>query len=239
MLLGSVPSPPKKPKSSTRTQSARQSPTITTTVSRSSPGHRPPAVSRPVPIAASAITTNRFTAKPCAPVNDAKLRTQPARQRGLRRARHGLDHAGQRAAAPVQRALPEATSGPGLQHRHAEKERAQRAEDRPAQLRCPPAALGRGDEQACGAVEHRGPRRAEQPGQAGSEDAAEGFAEHPDHQAPAGAGQPGQPGPRSAWCGDQPDAETDLDPDRRGARLDRMVGPARARPVHDVLYPAG
>ena len=82
MLLGSVPRPPKKPKSSISTQSARQSPTIRMTVSRSSPGRPPPAVSRPAPIAASAITANRFTANPCAAVKDAKLLTHPANKAG-------------------------------------------------------------------------------------------------------------------------------------------------------------
>ena len=82
MLLGSVPSPPKKPKSSIRTQSARQSTTITMTVRRSSPGRPPPAVSKPAPTAARAVTASRFTAKPCAAVKDAKLLTHPANRAG-------------------------------------------------------------------------------------------------------------------------------------------------------------
>jgi len=82
MLLGSVPSPPKKPKSSISAQSARQSSTVATTVRRSSqPGARP-AASRPAPVAPRAVTANRLTANPCAAVKDAKLLTHPAKSDG-------------------------------------------------------------------------------------------------------------------------------------------------------------
>src|SRR5260370_918525 len=71
MLLGSVPSPPRKPKSSISTQSARQNTTRATTVRRSSqPDARPPAT-RPAPMAASARTANRVTETPCAAGADA------------------------------------------------------------------------------------------------------------------------------------------------------------------------
>ena len=84
MLFGSVPSPPKKPKSSISTQSARPTTISTISVTRGSqPGPRPAAaVTRPAPIAVSAITANRFTANPCAAVNEPKPRTQPARTAG-------------------------------------------------------------------------------------------------------------------------------------------------------------
>ena len=84
MLLGSVPSPPKKPKSSISIQSARQSAIVAMSVTRpSQAGPRPAAtVTRPAPVAASAITANRLTANPFVAVKDAKPRTHPAMRVG-------------------------------------------------------------------------------------------------------------------------------------------------------------
>ncbi len=46
------------------------------------PAQSKPALSSTVPVAASAITTNRLTANPCAAVKDAKLLTHPANKDG-------------------------------------------------------------------------------------------------------------------------------------------------------------
>ena len=72
MLFGSVPSPPRKPKSWTSTQSARQNTRPNHTAYRTSRG-RP--VRNTAPIAASAITTTRFTAKPLLAANAPNLAT--------------------------------------------------------------------------------------------------------------------------------------------------------------------
>jgi hypothetical protein len=96
MLFGSVPTPPKKPRSWTSTQSARHSTTRAITVARSShvraalfPAAVPAGpvqpiapLSRPAPSTASAITANRFTATACAAASDAKLATERASTEG-------------------------------------------------------------------------------------------------------------------------------------------------------------
>ena len=79
MLFGSVPRPPKKPKSWTSTQSARHRTPAASTAARTSRG-RP--VSSAAPIAASAITTNRFTAKPCAVSKEPNAETSADKARG-------------------------------------------------------------------------------------------------------------------------------------------------------------
>ncbi len=70
MLLGSVPSPPRKPRSWISTQSARQITTPATTPTRVIRGR---ATRNAAPIAASAITTTRFTATGLAASNAPKL----------------------------------------------------------------------------------------------------------------------------------------------------------------------
>jgi hypothetical protein len=79
MLLGSVPTPPKKPKSSISTQSATHS---TTTASTPTRAIRGVAMRKAPPIAANAITTKRFTPHPCFESNDSKLATHDERSRG-------------------------------------------------------------------------------------------------------------------------------------------------------------
>ncbi len=67
--FGSVPSPPRKPKSSTRTQSARQNTAPATTAIRASRAlARTAAAVSPAPISTSAMTATRLTANPCAAV---------------------------------------------------------------------------------------------------------------------------------------------------------------------------
>ena len=79
MLFGSVPSPPRKPRSCTSTQSARPNTMPNHTAYRTSEG-RP--VRKIAPIAASTITTTRFTAKPLLAANDPKPDSQEDRKRG-------------------------------------------------------------------------------------------------------------------------------------------------------------
>ena len=73
MLLGSVPSPPKNPKSSMSTQSARHS-----TVKKIRAGRislRCP-LTNAAPVTASAATASRLTANPCATVKGPNAFTQ-------------------------------------------------------------------------------------------------------------------------------------------------------------------
>ena len=79
MLLGSVPRPPRNPRSSTSTQSARHStvnPARTGRISRGRPDRNT------APVTASATTTNRFTANPCASSKVVKALTQADRKPG-------------------------------------------------------------------------------------------------------------------------------------------------------------
>ena len=79
MLLGSVPSPPKIPRSWTRTQSAAQS-TSRIPIAGRTATRRPLARARPT--AASAATTTRLTANPCAAAKIPKSFTQDDRKPG-------------------------------------------------------------------------------------------------------------------------------------------------------------
>ena len=79
MLFGSVPRPPRNPRSSISTQSARHStakPARTGRISRGRPDRNA------APVTASAATTNRFTANPCAWSNAVKALTQADRKPG-------------------------------------------------------------------------------------------------------------------------------------------------------------
>ena len=100
-------------------------------------------------------------------------------------------------------------------------------------------SLRQRDEHAGQAVEERRARRPEQHRQAGRQHPAERLAEDPDHQTPGHAGRPGQPRPGAAGRGQHPDPDSDLDPDRRGTGLDRVVGPGGSGPVHQGAHPAG
>ena len=73
MLFGSVPVPPKKPKSSTSTQSAAHRMTAATTPMRTGRGR---AVTSAAPITASASTAPRLIPHPCAASKVSKLATQ-------------------------------------------------------------------------------------------------------------------------------------------------------------------
>ena len=238
MLFGSVPRPPRKPRSSISTQSARQKTAAASTAiraSRASP--RSALTQNAAPIAASAMTATRFTANPWAAVKFPNAETSEDSTRGCDVACHRLDHAGQPARLPVRRPLPEAAPRPGLEQRHAEEEHARPAERQPSGPRRLPGALGQRYQGARDRVDEHGSRRAEQHGQPRREDPAERLAECPDDKSPRQAGQPGEPGRPAARREDQPHAEADLDPDGRRAGLDRVVGPDGAAPVHQVLHP--
>ena len=106
MLLGSVPRPPKKPRSSISTQSARHStvkPIRTGRISRGCP------VRNAAPVTASAATATRFTANPCASSKAVKALIQADRNPGCE-VRPWTGHAGQRAGlaadAPCQNPRP-------------------------------------------------------------------------------------------------------------------------------------
>ena len=79
MLFGSVPRPPRKPKSCTSTQSARQN-TIPNPAAYLTSRGRP--VRKIAPIAASAITTTRLTAKPLLAANEPKSASRADRKCG-------------------------------------------------------------------------------------------------------------------------------------------------------------
>ena len=79
MLFGSVPRPPRKPRSCTSTQSARQNTIPNHTASLTS---RVRPVRKIAPIAASAITTTRLTAKPWLAVNEPKSESRDDRKCG-------------------------------------------------------------------------------------------------------------------------------------------------------------
>ena len=73
MLLGSVPTPPRNPKSSISTQSARQSTAPAITPKQTSRGR---ALRKPAPTATKATTANKFTAQPWAASKRPKAATQ-------------------------------------------------------------------------------------------------------------------------------------------------------------------
>ncbi len=79
MLLGSVPSPPNTPRSWTRTQSAAQS---TSKIPRAGRTAARSPLARARPTAASATTTTRLIANPCAVAKVAKPLTQDDRKPG-------------------------------------------------------------------------------------------------------------------------------------------------------------
>ncbi len=151
MELGSVPNPPKKPRSSTRTQSARHSDTSATRPPRPSRGR--PLSSRP-PMVARATTAKRLTAHPWAATKDAEGRDPRREEARLRGSRHRADHAGQRPAA----ALPEPSSRPGLQHGHADQEQPAQCEHDAAETGGGVGPFGQGDEDAGDAIEEDGTR---------------------------------------------------------------------------------
>ena len=186
---------------------------------------------------ASAATANRFTANPCASSKVVKALIQADRNPGCDVP--AIDWViparvpGWPCDAPCQNPRPGQACSTAIPARNSPRPAMiSRPSRRVCQARSGSAIRAAGDR-----VEEHRAGRAEQPGQAGGEDAAEGFAEHPDHQAPADAGQPGQPGQRAARRQQHPQADPDLDPHRRGAGLHRVIGPGGAAHVHQALHP--
>ena len=236
MLLGSVPRPPKKPKSSISTQSARHSTNEMASAGLISRG-RP--VRNTAPVTASAMTANKLTANPCASSKAVKAVISADGYVRLRGGGHSSGHAGQRAGLAV-RTVPCQKPRPGQACSTAMPSRNTPS---PAMVTRPgsrdrQARSGSAISTPADAVDEHRARRAEQPGQPRGEDAAERLAECPHHQAPADADQPGQPGQRASCGGEQPDADPDLDPHRRGAGLHRVKRPRGAGPVHHVPAPS-
>ena len=79
MLFGSVPTPPKNPKSWTRIQSARHKTTAAQIAGRTTLAR---AVQKAPPMAAKTTTTTTFTAHPCDASKRPKARTIDARETG-------------------------------------------------------------------------------------------------------------------------------------------------------------
>ena len=220
--LGSVPTPPQKPKSSMRTQSARPSTTRAPIAGQRSRRRRPPAGPgrwRPAPTPrrgsppSRAPRRRRRTTTPPRPASEAAAWSTSARP--------------WRPASPGWRPspLPEAPPGPRLQDRHPEQEApAEPVTTRPSS-RPRPRPVGEGHQAAGDGVEEHGTGGTEQHGEAGGEDAAEGLAERPDHQRPPDAGQAGDARPPSPGRHQQEQADPQLDPHRRGRRFGRVVGP--------------
>ena len=123
MLFGSVPRPPKTPRSSTSTQSARQNTAAAMTAIRASRASERAALTQnAAPAAASAITATRFTANPwdCGEVAEAgDERLKRMRLRG-RSPSTGSSPSASPAGRPPCPARIRAR--PGLEQRHAEEE---------------------------------------------------------------------------------------------------------------------
>ena len=234
MLFGSVPSPPRKPKSWTSTQSARQNTRPNHTAYRTSRG-RP--VRNTAPIAASAITTTRFTAKPLLAANEPNLATRADSACGC-----GVED--------IDWTMPARVPGcpwpvPGQNPRPGQAcSTAMPMKNSPippssslSQTCGTPGVLRQRDERPGHHVDQHRAGRPGQPAQPRREDPAERLPEHPHHQPPGHGGQPGQPGPRPVRRDQQPDADPDLDPHRRRTGLDGVVGPDGPAPVGQVLHP--
>ena len=240
MLFGSVPWPPRKPRSSTSTQSARQNTAAPMTAIRASRASERAALTQnAAPAAASAITATRFTANPWDSVKLPKPETITSSACGCGVPAIDWIIAVSEPGWPSSRALPEAAPGPRLQQRHAEEEDPAAAEDEPADRGPFPAALREQQQRAGHDVEENGARRAEEHGEAGGQDRAERLAERPDDQPPGHARQRRQPERPAAHREDHPEPDADLDPDRRRGGRDGVVAPDVRAPVHHVHHPAG
>ena len=116
MELGSVPSPPRNPRSSTSTQSARQS---TSEGNQTAQDQAPASAEEEDPRSSPGTSTaNRLTAQPCA-------RTKEANDASHEERNEGWGVCAMVRTMPCQCpavALPVAPTGPCLQDRHADEE---------------------------------------------------------------------------------------------------------------------
>ena len=194
MLFGSVPSPPKKPKSWTSTQSARQNTTQNhigvAATSRASAGEedRPDGGERDDrdEVDREARCSRRTCRRPTA-----------ATERKCGCGVEAIDWTiaasgpGWPCSVPCQKPRPGQACSTAMPMKKTPSPPSSSRPNRGA----PPGALGQRDQRPRHDVEQHRPGRAEQPAQPGREDPAERLAEHPHDQPPAHAGQPGQPGP--------------------------------------------
>ena len=211
MLLGSVPRPPKNPRSWISTQSARHSSVKPMIAGRTS-CRRPLANAKP--ITASADTANRFTANPCPTANEPNPATQSDRNFGCGTA--DIDRTMSASGSAASRGpRPESAPRPGLQHRHPGQEQPQPGQDQPARPRGLPRPRP-----------PRGGRPTRRPG-AVPPGSTTRPARRPGGQQDVGA----QPGIGSARPGEQErEVGTPARPRRRRCRADgRALGRARAR----------
>ena len=134
MLFGSVPTPPRKPRSSTRTQSARQRTTPATTPQRTTGGS--PGEERG-PDQGQGQYDKEVDGPTVGGVEISERRYPGGKDVRLRCLGHLPDHPGER---PQRRpwtwsSLPETSARPGLEDGHAHEEQAQRPQHEPAQTR--------------------------------------------------------------------------------------------------------
>ena len=183
MLFGSVPTPPKKPRSSTSTQSARHRMIPAHTATRATAALL---LKKPNPTAARQTTRNRLTAQPWAASKAAKARQPRGDERRLRRLGHLLHHGGESARGIVtQLALPEARPGQACRTAMPVKKRPMPKRIVPAESPTGPDMFGKGHQQPRQDVEDHRPGGAEGPGEGRGEDAPEALAEDPDDEPPA------------------------------------------------------
>ena len=213
MLFGSVPRPPRKPRSCISTQSARQNTSPDHTAYRTSRG-RP--VRNTTPSAASTMTTTRLTANPLLAANEPKSPTSADRTCGC---------AVPDMAAPCWPAAQLARCGPPRS----------RGPARPAAPPCPggtarsrPASAARprdAQAPAGSAIMSRPPRRAAPPpGPRSARSARARRSRRMTRRTPTPPGPsprwPARPaGIRAARRDQQPDADPGLDPHRRAAAV--------------------
>ena len=234
--LGSVPTPPKKPRSWTKhpvgqaqhgtgddADAQESDPPAHETGADADQGHHHHEVDRP-------------------PVSGVE-RCEGPQPRGQERRLGDLAHLGDHGReGPGGRgqmglARPGPPSRPGLEDAHPDEEGAHSPQEPPAELGRLPAPVGQRHQYPGHDIEEDRRRGRRTASCAGAEDAAEGLAEHPDDQAPARAHQPGAPRPVPAGGDQQEHPDADLDPDGGGGGGDRMVGPDGGPGVDQVLHP--
>ena len=236
MLLGSVPFPPRTPRSSTRTQSARQN---TTAAIHGRQHHTTPAGTEGDADAAHEDHDQQVDGPSVGRIEPPEGRHPRGEKSRLRRLGHLGHHAGQGAHVVRRRQapLPEATSRPRLEDRHGDEEDPGGRQHDAAGAGGGPPPVGQGHENACHAVDQHGAWCTEEPGEAGGEDPTEGLAEDPDDQSPPDTGQAPESGPEAPGGHEKPQPQPDLDPDASGGRLHGMQRPDVDAAGDDVMDP--
>ena len=149
-----------------------------------------------------------------------------------------LAHHGDQAARPTaDRALPEPSPGPCLEHGEPEEQPAGRPQDPAAEPRARPGGVGQRHEHTCDDIEQHRAGSAEQQREPGSEDPAEGAAERPHHEPPSGRDQSGTLAPLPTGCHQQQQSDADLDPHRRRSGDRRVICPDGDPRIDQVAHP--